>query len=196
MITLNDAGEQLIFLISFSMYFKTITCIGITLGLIVLAGCSTTSENQVASNDATDVVTIDTLTAEQQSSAPIVVVLGSDPAPLNFGNISMRDGTVSRTYMLKNDRNVPSKLMSVATSCMCTTAEIDGQQFGMPGMSATNSAPTTVIAPGATQMLVVTFDPNAHGPNGVGPMQREVYIMSDDSRDPQTRIKFMGVVTQ
>lgn len=63
---------------------------------------------------------------------------------------------------------------------MCTNVFllIDGERegpFGMPGHGILRSV-GRVLQPGAESTLEVQFDPNAHGPAGVGLIQRTVAI--------------------
>lgn len=58
-----------------------------------------------------------------------------DPKAYDFGTISMKDGKVTKSFIIKNeDRD--TELASVSTSCMCTEAKIvmNGSQFGPFGM--------------------------------------------------------------
>ncbi|MBI5798635.1 MAG: hypothetical protein HZB10_01760, partial [Candidatus Yonathbacteria bacterium] len=83
------------------------------------------------------------------------------------------------------------------TSCMCTTASItaDGKNFGPFGMQGHGFIPpiSATIAPNATATVDVTFDPNAHGPAGVGYIQRTVFI--ENSAGDPLEINFSVTVT-
>lgn len=61
---------------------------------------------------------------------------------------------------------------AVATSCGCTTAEVD---------------PSTILS-GGSGMLTVRFDSGAHGPGETGPVTRQVFIRSNDPE--QTEVTF------
>jgi len=128
--------------------------------------------------------------APARDVAPIEVVLGSDPAIFDFGMISMREGIVDQTYSLKNGSDQPRTLQKIQTSCMCTVAEIAGQSYGMHGSGQAG----IVIQPGERADMVIRFDPNAHGPDATGPVTREIYLASDDTAYPQTKIRFKGNV--
>lgn len=110
----------------------------------------------------------------------------------DFGRISMADGKVSRSFTITNPAPGSVLLDSVVTSCMCTKAslkrggEVIGT-FGMPGHGSVPKANDT-IGPGETRELVVTFDPAAHGPAGVGPIGRSVYLRDGDGGTVRIRI--------
>ena len=96
----------------------------------------------------------------------------------DWGDINIEGGMVSHTFKLKNDGTEDLIVKRATTSCMCTTATIQDSsenlspQFGMHG-SSTWGQP---IAPGEEFTVDVVFDPMAHGPQAVGPIQRSVYI--------------------
>ena len=80
---------------------------------------------------------------------------------------------------------------------MCTTAElnIDGRSFGPYGMPGHMPVPMIkeTIEAGARAQVEVIFDPNAHGPAGVGLIDREVII--ENSSEIPFRLKIKGIVT-
>ena len=102
----------------------------------------------------------------------------------DFGNISMKDGVVSKEFTVSNPTDKNIALSKVFTSCMCTTALIvrpDGSvngPFGMPGHNAVPPANEDIKA-GESRVIRVVFDPNAHGPAGVGTIERFVTLAED-----------------
>lgn len=103
----------------------------------------------------------------------------------DLGTVGINDGLVHTTYEVTNTATTPVRIIAAYTSCMCTTATIefkDGSSegpFGMPG----HDGPTTLdheLAPGETFQVRATFDPLAHGPDAVGPVQRAIAIHSDN----------------
>lgn len=101
----------------------------------------------------------------------------------DFGTISMAAGNVSTTYRIKNEGAAPLTIDRIFTSCMCTTATLitaSGRKqgpFGMPGhgpLKAVNAQ----LAPGEVALLELVFDPAAHGPSGVGRIERIVTVNS------------------
>jgi len=64
---------------------------------------------------------------------------------------------------------------------MCTEAVFeDGKitkgPFGMPGHGLSIPAANVTMEPGSEAEIIVTFDPAAHGPAGVGKIIREIYL--------------------
>jgi len=85
----------------------------------------------------------------------------------------------------------------VFTSCMCTEAELKvgdrtAGPFGMQGHTA--SSVYLVVKSGETLTVKVIFDPAAHGPSGVGPIERQVAIYTSAGKDP-ILLDFKAVVT-
>lgn len=100
----------------------------------------------------------------------------------DFGKISMAAGVVAHTFTMQNTASAPLVLKKLYTSCMCTTASIGVSEkragpFGMPGHGFVPDINLT-IAPGETAWVEVVFDPAAHGPSGVGQIDRVVYLES------------------
>lgn len=101
----------------------------------------------------------------------------------DLGTISMKDGLKEHRFTVTNNTNAAMYLSSVYTSCMCTTAFLEtpkGEKgpFGMQGMGYIPPANET-IGPGESREVKVVYDPNAHGPSGVGAIDRFVYLVDD-----------------
>ena len=98
----------------------------------------------------------------------------------NFGTISMAAGNVSHTFKIKNSSGESSLIAALYTSCMCTSASITkaGTKFGPFGMPGHGPTPkiNQVLAPDEEATFEVIFDPAAHGPAGVGLIERVVYV--------------------
>lgn len=98
----------------------------------------------------------------------------------DFGIISMAAGVVRHDFTVTNNGSEPLRIERMYTSCMCTIAEFiqngaAAGPFGMPGHGPVPLLRKTV-APGETVTIGVTFDPAAHGPAGIGPVEREIYL--------------------
>jgi hypothetical protein len=126
--------------------------------------------------------------AVSAQATPAQVQVSQQPGALvsqrpnyDFGTISMGAGKVSTTYRIKNEGAAPLALDKIYTSCMCTEATLitaSGRKqgpFGMPGHAPLKPA-TGQLAPGETALLEVVFDPAAHGPSGVGRIERVVTV--------------------
>ena len=115
----------------------------------------------------------------------------------NFGSISMAGGKVTYRYAIRNSGSEPIFISKLYTSCMCTTAAVvkDGkaasEAYGMPGHAA---IPTIKVPVGPTEAaaIEVVFDPAAHGPAGVGPIERVVTV---ENSAGQLELQFAALVT-
>lgn len=110
-----------------------------------------------------------------------VSVLAAEPATADLGTVSMAKGVVTRTFAVANPSAAPVTVTKLFTSCMCTKATlIAGENrkgpFGMPGHGSFIPSIKETIAPGASATVEVAFDPAAHGPAGVGRIQRTVTL--------------------
>ena len=116
----------------------------------------------------------------------------------DFGTISMARGKVDYTFALKNTTAEEVSLNSIYTSCMCTVAflEKNNKTFGpfeMPGHGVTKKINET-LASGEEVGVKVVFDPAAHGPAGVGPIERTVVVQGEGS-EPFAVFTIRAVVT-
>lgn len=111
------------------------------------------------------------------ASTPALAAL---KASHDFGTISMALGKVSHVYAVSNVTSSPATLVGVSTSCMCTIATVVTARgrSGPFGMAGHGSVPTIreQLAPGESATIEVVFDPAAHGPAGVGRIDRVVTL--------------------
>jgi len=118
-----------------------------------------------------------------QSTANLLII---DPVSHDFGTISMADGVVRQSFSLTNPTAEPMVISLVYTSCMCTeaTLTLNQQTFGPFGMLGHGISPQLkqTLGPNATATIEVAFDPAAHGPAGVGLIERETVIESGGQR--------------
>lgn len=115
----------------------------------------------------------------------------------DFGTISMAAGKVTHKFEIKNASTTDVMLERLSTSCMCTASFIEGGAsrkgpFGMPGHGYVPKANELVKA-GETRVIEAVFDPAAHGPAGVGPIDRFVYVQ--EKGGPILKLEFKAVVT-
>jgi hypothetical protein len=111
----------------------------------------------------------------------------------DFGQISMAAGKVSHSFKVKNSSSQPVKIGKLYTSCMCTEASfVKGNlrkgPFGMPGHGFIPKLNET-IAPGEEITLEVIFDPAAHGPAGLGRVERRIYLEQEGGQPLELSIK-------
>ncbi len=115
----------------------------------------------------------------------------------DFGTISMAAGKVKHEFKIKNTSDAPITINKMYTSCMCTTASLIalGKQFGPYGMPGHGSIPTIneAIDPNDEIIVEAVFDPAAHGPAGVGKIQRTITI--ENSAGDPVELQFSAMVT-
>jgi len=138
----------------------------IVISILIIAGLAWISSISQKNKTNNAVQTNGILTAQEQA--------------YNFGNISMAAGKVSHTFKIKNNGPEPLTITKIYTSCMCTEASfIKGNirqgAFGMLGMGYIPQINQTLASNEEAQIEAV-FDPAAHGPAGLGKMERVVYV--------------------
>ena len=163
------------------------TVIGIIIAIAVLGGIVWTARPNSENNTA----------SVPLSSAG---TLKTKEANFDFGQISMAAGKVKHAFKIENTGGGPVTVEKMYTSCMCTEALLvtDGpstgsgqaKQFGPYGMPGHGFAPkiNATINPGEEATVEVVFDPAAHGPAGVGPIERAVYLETPTGTE-ELRIK-------
>lgn len=119
----------------------------------------------------------------------------------DFGTISMKDGNVTHAFELKNEGAEAVKIEKVYTSCMCTTASIidaSGKEHGAFGMQGHGSPSKADIEVGAGESVTLeaVFDPAAHGPSGVGMVERSIYVETNSAKSPKLELTFRATVAQ
>ena len=121
-------------------------------------------------------------------------VLTASETAYDFGTISMKDGDVAKEFIITNPTDGDITLETLVTSCMCTQAFIvraDGTAkgpFGMPGMGRVPPADELMKA-GESRSIRMVYDPNAHGPAGVGQIDRFAELGDSTGGKLQLEIK-------
>ena len=116
----------------------------------------------------------------------------------DFGTISMRNGDVNYDFTVTNQTGKDIMVSTLVTSCMCTSALIvkaDGSingPFRMPGMGYVPPA-NELIKVGESRIIRVVYNPNAHGPAGVGRIDR--FAILTDSSGNTLQLEIKAVVT-
>ena len=141
--------------------------------------------------------------AGKSGSAPKEEI-ASDQGPLagtesayDFGEVSMATGLVNHEFVLRNNSSAPVKIGRAETSCMCTTVYLKtgGKEvgpFGMAGHSGIGNNANLTISPSEELIVRTVFDPAAHGPAGVGQVERQVIL---EVGDTPLMLSFSAVVT-
>ncbi|HEY4502999.1 MAG TPA: DUF1573 domain-containing protein [Candidatus Paceibacterota bacterium] len=124
-----------------------------------------------------------------------VAALSATETFYDFGTISMKDGKVSKIFQVINSTNEDINIPSLSTSCMCTNAYIvksDGSKkgpFGMPGHGGAVPRANAIVEAGGSLNIEIVYDPNAHGPAGVGLIERSVYLEDESGNIIEFKIK-------
>ncbi len=108
------------------------------------------------------------------SSAPRIEV---SPQSVDFGDIDQAGGVVSADVVVTNSGTKALEFNRISTSCGCTTTDMD----------------TSPLAPGASRVLTIHFDPMAH-PDQHGFITRAVYLQTSDPTQPELEIGVTGNV--
>lgn len=129
-------------------------------------------------------------------------VLAAKEVEKDIGTVSMGKGIVPIVYEVTNTGSEAVTVNKLYTSCMCTRAQIrgkDGKVSGWGNMQGHGGGavnPNWTVAAGETIMVAAEFDPTAHGPEGVGPIQRVVVLETTSSKTPRIELGFSGTVVK
>lgn len=127
---------------------------------------------------------------------------------INLGDISMKDGKVDIEFSLKNTSAEPVVIIEGETSCICTVAvvktkthsveegdkQITSRELAMPHGVAGPTPVYQIIEPGDEAIVIATFDPNAHGPAGTGPVKRDIFINTNSILSSKIDLSFFAEV--
>lgn len=122
-------------------------------------------------------------------------VLTAEETLYDFGTISMKNGNVSKIFRVANSSGRDVNLESITTSCMCTNAYIlspnGGRKgpFGMPGHGGMFPKANEIIKAGEIREIEVVYDPNAHGPAGIGRIDRFIWLVDESGNKLELEIK-------
>lgn len=116
-------------------------------------------------------------------------------ANFDFGTISMAAGKVMHLFKIKNTGSEPVVIGKIYTSCMCTiaTLQMNNESFGPYGMPGHGFIPkiNEQLGAGEEATIDVVFDPAAHGPAGVGRIERVVYLENNGGQPLELKISAM-----
>jgi len=179
-IPMSKTGRQAAAKKQFSTRMKVI--VGVCAGILVLGGLIIAAMPEPGATKTATVASRSTAPASSVGApARSTGALRARETNFNFGSISMAAGKVTHRYRFRNAGAEPIVLGKMYTSCMCTSAALvksSGRKFapvGMPGHTPIPSLNET-LQPNEEAMVEVVFDPAAHGPAGVGPIDRIVTI--------------------
>ena len=160
------------------------TIIGIVIGALILGGLIWIARPDGQSKNAVSASSSGSLVVEEANN-------------YDFGPISMAAGKVKHQFKIKNTSAEAVTISKMYTSCMCTTATLmtGGKQFGPMGMPGHGTIPSInqTINPNEEATVEVIFDPAAHGPAGVGRIQRTVTLENNTGKPVE--LQFAAIVT-
>lgn len=136
---------------------------------------------------------------ELADEAPAVrSIISVEPKSVEAGVVSMAKGEVEAVYKVRNAGKAVLEIFGLETSCMCTTAWLRNKKEKSPvfGMHDNPTGWSMELGVGEEAELVVKFDPNAHGPEAVGPVTRTITIFSDDMIDAAKKVQFEAEVVK
>lgn len=115
----------------------------------------------------------------------------------DFGTVSMANGKVSHAFSVTNTGAEPLTIKHLYTSCMCTEAtfSVGGTTYGPYGMPGHGFMPEigASIPQGGEAAVTAIFDPAAHGPAGIGRIERVVTL--EDATGRTLDLSFGATVT-
>ncbi len=121
-------------------------------------------------------------------------LLSASEAFYDFGKISMKNGDVTAEFIINNPTDKDITVKTILTSCMCTSAFITKSDGGLNGpfkMAGMGYVPPAneIIKAGENRIIKTVFDPNAHGPAGIGNINRFITLTDDSGGTLQFEIK-------
>lgn len=119
-----------------------------------------------------------------QVNARPQAILDEGGTMYDFGTISMKNGNVSYEYKIRNTESEPIVIEKISTSCMCTTAKLikGSTTYGPFGMAGHGMIPkiNAELEPNEEAIIEVVFDPAAHGPAGIGRVNRTIFVENSE----------------
>lgn len=114
-----------------------------------------------------------------------------------WGQINYSGGDVSKSFKIKNTGTETLRLYNIKTSCTCTKAFVSINGDKSPAFSMhTTSGWVGEVKPGEEATLEVVFDPDFHGPFGVGPITRLISVETNDKDNPKLEFTLTGNVVK
>ena len=119
------------------------------------------------------------------------VLLNASENSYDFGSISMARGPVTKRFEVRSVDGAV-RIGRMYTSCMCTSAKLilPSGSFGPFGMPGHGIIPRigAILGRNETAFVDVTFDPSAHGPAGIGRIERVVSLEAENGAPLQLNI--------
>jgi hypothetical protein len=136
------------------------------------------------------------LSAQVETEVGAKVLIVND-AMHDWGTIGIKNGDVEHEFEIKNEGTETLKLYNISTSCMCTSAQLFQTDDKSPVFGMHDSSNYTMeVEPGENATVKVVFDPMAHGPSGVGPITRQVTVMTNDPDNKKITFTLKALVVK
>jgi len=171
--------------------FKPILLIVVITTLVLFGVITLTVRN--SSKTKTDITNVDSVESTYKL----------DKVYFSFGKISQKNGNVETEYKLTNTGNSDIYVNRLYTSCLCTKAQItfsDGSKSTLNGMLDHGPNSDLLIGKsikaGKTVKIKAIFDPNAHGPQGVGFIKRNITLETNLKTNPTIQVSLDADVTK
>jgi hypothetical protein len=124
--------------------------------------------------------------------------LSASPDSIDIGKVSYGGGIVSKVYEIQNTTGDMMKLRKIVTSCMCTKARVQFDDkttkfYSMEMNGDKNPIINYDFQAGSSAKVEFNFDPAAHGPAGIGPVDRVITLYFDGGFK---ELKFSGEVVK
>ena len=114
----------------------------------------------------------------------------------SWGDIPISGGNKEASFTIANEGATPLRLFNVSTSCMCTTAQLTVGGKTSPAFGMHDSSRyVTEVPPGEAATLTVVFDPDFHGPQGIGAITRYVKVQTNDATQAELTFTLDGTVS-
>ncbi|MCL4387374.1 DUF1573 domain-containing protein [Patescibacteria group bacterium] len=119
----------------------------------------------------------------------------------DFKNIPYSGGFAIHVYPVKNTGTKDLRIANLATSCMCTkvyfkSKDVESPKYGMKSHASGSADWSGTLKSGESGQIIAVFDPTAHGPQGVGPISRQVSFETNDPDHPYVEFSFEGTVVK
>lgn len=124
-------------------------------------------------------------------------IFSANEKNFDWGQIAYSGPDATKTFTIKNSGTEILKLTNIKTSCACTKAQliIDGKSSPYFSMHTTSSW-IGEISPDKQASLTVIFDPDFHGPPGVGAVERIISMETNDASNQKVEFFLKGVVVK
>ena len=126
--------------------------------------------------------------------------IGIDHREFSFGTVRLSSGIVVHRYPIKNIGTKDLKIANLASSCACTKVYFKSSTQESPRASMKGMTRITdwvgILKPGESAEIIMEFDPNFHGPTGVGKITRSLSFETNDPQTPYAEFSLTGEVVK